>query len=467
LIRYLKAARDAGCPPDQVERFLRAGVVLQPKQLAASAAARLCDHPDGPTEVAMGGARGPGKSHWSLAQVAVDDCQRYPGLKALVLRRVGKAARESFEDLRPKVLGNLPHDYNSSRGILTFPNGSRVILGHFHNEKDVDQYLGIEYDVIAQEESTTLSTAKDNAILGSLRTSKPDWRPRRYHTTNPGGVGHVRFKKQFVIPYRNGRETGTRFIPANYRDNRFLNPEYLRWLDNLTGWMRRAWRDGDWEILAGQFFTTWKHEAHVVKPIVVPSGWSVWMGFDYGLTHYTYACLIAESNDRDLYIVAEHADRRKLIPQHAAAIHAMLARYQVTPNRLHGVFAGADVFNKRHNGATVAADYAEPKRPDGTPNPHRLYLKQANDDRINGAAEILARLGDVDADPPIRPTLYVCETCPRLIECLPSLEHDDHRPEDVRKVDCDEDGVGGDDPYDGMRYGVMAAANRRVFRVWN
>ena len=29
-----------GCPRDQVKNFLRAGVVLQPRQLAASAAAR-------------------------------------------------------------------------------------------------------------------------------------------------------------------------------------------------------------------------------------------------------------------------------------------------------------------------------------------------------------------------------------------------------------------------------------------
>ena len=53
----------AGCPRDQVKNFLRAGVVLQPRQLAASAAARLCDQADGPTAIGYGGARGGGKSH--------------------------------------------------------------------------------------------------------------------------------------------------------------------------------------------------------------------------------------------------------------------------------------------------------------------------------------------------------------------------------------------------------------------
>ena len=43
-----------------------------------------------------------------------------------------------------------------------------------------------------------------------------------------------------------------------------------------------------------------------------------------------------------------------------------------------------------------------------------------------------------------------------LVECAPQMQHDPHRPEDVLKVDCDDDGVGGDDPYDCLRYGLMA-----------
>jgi len=68
----------AGCPRDQVKNFLRAGVVLQPRQLVASAAARLCDRPDGPTAIGYGGARGGGKSHWLLGQMGADERRRGP-----------------------------------------------------------------------------------------------------------------------------------------------------------------------------------------------------------------------------------------------------------------------------------------------------------------------------------------------------------------------------------------------------
>ena len=46
------------------------------------------------------------------------------------------------------------------------------------------------------------------------------------------------------------------------------------------------------------------------------------------------------------------------------------------------------------------------------------------------------------------------------IECLPSLQHDPNRPEDVLKVDADEDGVGGDDAADCFRY--LVATKSRV-----
>ena len=104
-----RQARAAGCPLDQIINFLTAGVVLQTRQLAASAVARACDRADGPTAIAYGGARGGGKSFWLLAQMGADDCQRVAGLKCLLLRKVGKANLEHFEDLRRRLFSRLSH----------------------------------------------------------------------------------------------------------------------------------------------------------------------------------------------------------------------------------------------------------------------------------------------------------------------------------------------------------------------
>ena len=444
----------AGCPRDQVKNFLRAGVVLQPRQLAASAAARLCDQADGPTAIGYGGARGGGKSHWLLAQMGADDCQRIPGLKCLLLRKVGKANIEQFEDLRRRLFGKLKHDFSAYRGVLAFANGSRIIAGHFQSEKDIDAYLGLEYDVIGVEEATTLTSRKYQDISTCCRTSKPNWRPRIYSTTNPGGVGHAWYRTKFVAPMLEKREKETVFVPARVGDNAFNNPEYRRILEGLTGWQKRAWLDGDWDIAAGQFFTTFRRDVHVVPDFDDTRAREWFCALDYGFAHYTVVLLGCTDGDGNIFIVDEHAERLWLPQRHAAAVKTMLAQHKIGERKLElsdlkRFVAGADVFSRQSDGTTIAAQYAK----------HGINLRVANTDRVNGWAEILDLFGDVDAG--IRPKLFIHQRCKRLIETLPTLQHDPNRPEDVLKVDADEDGIGGDDAADALRY-LVATKSRAV-----
>lgn len=453
LEQYCHDGREAGCPRGQMFNLAKADVVLQARQLAASAAARLCDRPDGPTAVGYGGARGGGKSHWLLAQMGADDCQRVPGLKCLLLRKVGKANMENFEDLRQRLFGGLTHEFSAYRGVLKFGNGSRIIAGHFQSEKDIDAYLGLEYDVIGIEEATTLSSRKHQDITTCCRTSKSNWRPRIYSTTNPGGVGHAWYRAKFIVPFQERRETETRFIPARVTDNRHCNPEYVKVLANLGGWQKRAWFDGDWDIAAGQFFTTFRREVHVIDEFDETRAREWFCALDYGFTHYTVALLGCTDGDGNMFIVDEHAERLWLPERHAANIKAMLARHKIGQRKLELIdlkrfVAGADVFSRQSDGLTIAAQYAR----------FGLRLTGANTERVNGWAEILQRFGDVEAG--IRPTLFIHRRCGRLIDCLPSLQHDPNRPEDVLKVDADEDGVGGDDTADALRY--LVATKPRI-----
>jgi phage terminase large subunit len=447
---FVSAAVAAGCPEDQVRNLIRARVWLQERQLVASAAARLCDRADGPTAVGYGGARGGGKSHWLLAQMGADDCQRVPGLKCLLLRKVGKANMEHFEDLRRRLFNRLPHEFSAFRGVLTFTNGSRIIAGHFQAEKDIDAYLGLEYDVIGIEEATTLSSRKHQDISTCCRTSKPDWRPRIYSTSNPGGVGHAWYRTRFVAPFLEKRETETRFVPARVSDNRWNNPDYVRVLQGLSGWQKRAWLDGEWDIAAGQFFSTFRRDVHVVDQFDDKRGVEWLAVLDYGFTHYTVVLLGCLDSDGNLFVVDEHAERKWLPDRHAAAIKARLARHGIKSEgrnpkaegsqELRRFVAGADVLSKQSDGSTVASQYAR----------LGFTLRPANMERVGGWAEILQRLGDVEAG--VTPRLFIHARCARLIECLRSLQHDPNRPEDVLKVDADEEGVGGDDAGDALRY---------------
>lgn len=440
-----QTAKEAGVPQDSLSRFLQAGYVPQPKQLDFHAAARSCDVDGGPTQVGFGGARGPGKSHGAFAQAALDDCQRVPGLKVLYLRKIQKNAKEQFEDLRRSVLKGVAHHFTNS--VLHFPNGSRLFLGHFRNETDIDQYLGIEYDLIVIEELTTLSLVKYRALRDSNRTSKAGYRPRIYATFNPGGVGHAWVKETFIVPARQMKETDTRFIFGTVEDNLFNDIDYQKKLEENTGWRLRAYRYGDWDIAAGQYFSTWRYEAIVKPNLKIMPGSDVWCSLDYGFQHPT-VCYLFSEYDGKKQIIDEHWRRHALASEHAIDIKNMLARHNLTIVNLKSFVAGRDAFAERGNesGKTIADQYAD----------NGIRLTKANDDRISGATFLLKLLGrpDEGADY-IEPQIEISDRCVRLIENIPSLQHDPHRPEDVLKVDIDEDGNGGDDPYDAGRYGLM------------
>ena len=441
---HINLAFKLGCQPDQLERFRLAGYVPQPRQMEFHGLARLADNPDGPDRIGIGGPRGQAKSYAIIAQIGLDDMQRCKGLKGLYLRKIQKRARESFDDLRRKIFAFTPH--TATQGLLRFPNGSFIILGGFRSENEIDDYLGLEYDVANIEDATTLSKTKYDAIRGSVRSSRDDWRPRVYASANPGGVGHAWFVNEFI----KDKSSRTAFVHTRMGDNIFINPEYEDYLNSLTGFLRKTWRDGDFSISAGQFFTTFNEDTHVIEPFVIPSDWELIGGLDHGNVHPTAAYILAKSNDGDIYIIAEHVANRTPITVHAQAIKQMLNDLPGGPftlDHLRTFVAGGDVFAETRKGeGTVAQDYRK----------ENITLTMANTARVQGAQEIQKRLGSPEHN--IKPSLFVFNTCHRLIECLPNMQHDPRRQEDVLKVDADINGEGGDDPYDGMRYGIMEFA---------
>src|SRR5690349_17055961 len=147
--RMLVAMKTAGMTQDQAGNFARAGYVPLEGMLPFHAAARQADKQGGPEWIALGGKRGPGKSHTIMAQVGLDDCQRVDDLKVLFLRKIMKSAKESLEDIVRKVFQYTPHTPTADG--VELKNGSPIIIGGFKDEKDIEKYLGIEYDVIVIE----------------------------------------------------------------------------------------------------------------------------------------------------------------------------------------------------------------------------------------------------------------------------------------------------------------------------
>lgn len=431
LSQCVETARKLGVVEDQVRNFLSRGYVPLPWQWRFHALARSCDSERGPVKIGVGGARGPGKSHGVFAQVTLDDCQRVKNLKGLFLRQTGTAARESFGDLVIKILARkVDYTYNRAESILYFKNGSRVVLGGFHDERDVDKYVGIEYDFVAIEELNQLTFDRVERLLGSMRTSKPNWRPRMYASFNPGGIGHVFVKETFVEPARELCEEKTKFVPARYSDNPWLNREYIDYLENLGGNLGRAWRDGDFDIFEGQYFNEWRNDLHVVNPYEVPTTWKRIRCIDHGRTAPTACMWGAIDYDgnivwyREYYMANQDADR-----------NAQEIKRLSEGEKYSFAVMDSACYSKTGFGETIAEIYER----------NGVYADPAPKNRLAGWNLFHEYLRGDDG-----PKMKFFSTCVNAIRTIPTLIHDSR----AGKLE-DLDTTGEDHCADAISYGLQ------------
>lgn len=446
--RCINTALRVGSPKDQVENLVVLGNYIPYKwQWQYHSAARAADHEDGPSDILLGGARGPGKSHAEISQVALDDCQRIPGLKVLFLRQTGASAAESFDDLVAKALkGHV--EYRKSKTRLVFPNGSRIILGGFKDERDIDKYIGVEYDLIVVEELTQLTKEKYLKLKGSLRSTKKGWRPRVYASANPGGIGHQWVKEMFVMPYREGtgvyvdpdtkKETRTAFIPSTYKQNPALNPEYIAYLESLGGNLGKAWREGDWDIFEGQYFSEWLYRVHVCKPFAIPETWLRFRSIDpSGRSGVTSAHWYALDSNGDVWAYREHAETGKDHDEHAKDIKKKSLLPDGSEEDYRYTVMDTSAFAKAGYSETAAEIYER----NGV-----VGLLPAAKERVVGWNAVHRYLRHDVSTPP---KLHIFSTCVNLIKEIPIAQHDEHNPEDVAEH---RDGAHHLDSLDDLRY---------------
>lgn len=434
-LEFLKRAGEAGMPQEQSTHFLECDYLPLPWSLGFHAAAREADHGNGPVMIGAGGARGPGKSHGIMAQAGLDDCWRAPGLKVLFLRRVLKSAAESFDDLIRKVFGSV--ERVALAGRVEFPawNDSRILIGGYKDERDIDKFLGIEYDTIVIEEGTQISGERREKIRGSLRTSRSDWRPRLYESTNPGGLGHTAFKDLYIMPWRKKQQTTTRFFPATYKDNPFLKPEYIQYLESLTGPLGKAWRDGDWDVFEGQAFPSFSWDKHVCKPFDIPAHWTRYRGVDWGYRN-AFACVwIAKEPDTGrLYIYREVVQAGLTDRQQARAI----LDNSLPGEKFAATYGDPSMWAAKNVEDRIFSTYDEYAA-------EKVYLTKADNHRIGGKRKIDTLLADL---PDGKPGLIVFESCENWINTVPTLPY--AKSGNMEDVDTEAD----DHEYDATRYAM-------------
>lgn len=403
-----------------------------------------------------GGAKGGGKSA-GMRYIQLLRRIKYPFSHGAIFRRTypeleGNHIRPMFAQFP-----ELRRYYNSTKKILSLPNGSTLEFCHCKNDADVDLYQGREFHDLGIEEAGQWPETMFRTLLGSNRSSNPNIKARTLLTGNPGGLGHGWLKRIFVKRLFNERESPEdyAFVQAFVHDNPALiknDPAYLRRLESEPNEaLRKAYLLGDWDIFAGQFFQEISRDVHIVKPFDIPPHWTRFGSYDYGFNHPAAFGWFACDEDGNVYLYRELVKAQMRVDQFAAAIN----KFPDTKD-LYPIVAGHDCWAKKSNtinkgqGAnppTIAEEFAT----------HDIQLKQATIDRIQGAANIRKYLAWKDRPPSNKPRFFIFSTCVNSFDTVARMITDPDRPEDVLKVDAEEgDPTTGDDAYDMIRYGLMS-----------
>jgi hypothetical protein len=332
--------------------------------------------------------------------------------------------------------------------MFQLTNGSTISLNYLDNDNDIYRYQGAEMPIIGVDELTQFPQAWIEYLLTRNRTANPDWPVMFFAGTNPGGVGHGWVKTRFIDPVPpetintvklEEGETVTRvFIPAKVDDHpiKKFRDDYKRKLSAISDpQLRRALRDGDWDVFAGQVFKEFRRDIHVIDPITIPAHWQRWRAMDHG-NHNSVGWFSRDPNLERIYMYREyHIDEYKKISEKAQTIKQLEAGENIS----YGL-ADPSIWASGQGDHATGRSIAELYQDEG------VTWMPANNDRMAGLNNVHEHLGIAKDG---LPRLQFFSTCVSTIRTLPSLPYDKTKVDDV-------DTNADDHDYDMLRYGLMA-----------
>jgi hypothetical protein len=324
--------------------------------------------------------------------------------------------------------------------LIKWANGSITQFGHCNEAQDANNYLSSEYDLISFDEVVTFERDQVMLISSRARTTKEGVVPQVVCGTNPGGPQSAWVKEWYIDrtvdrnEYPDYDPANFLFIPSLLQDNPYVDKGYARQLANLPPMLRKAYRDGSWDIWPGQYFEDWDRARHIVeRPGWSPRGLKVYAGIDWGYIRPGACLWIAIDGEGHAYAFDEFMFKSMIASDVATEIKRRSKDWGIKPHYIADtqMWMGQD-----QTGETMAETFIR----------MGVGVVQATKDRINGWQRMRAWLRDA---PDGKPWFTISPICAYLARTMPQLQQDASNPEDVESS-------GPDHCADAARYAFMA-----------
>lgn len=396
-----------------------------------------------------GGALGGGKSYflrwfavrrlmWLASKgfknaVGMIACENYPALKDRQLSKIGIEF--------PPWLGRRSADHKDYGNcfILDAEYGGGVIC--FRNLDDTSKYQSAEFAFIFVDELTKNDYDTFTFLRSRLRwRGLPDEECIFIGATNPGGIGHGWVKQLWMdrdfppewvapIDFRSQFE----YVQSKADDNPHLDEAYWAQLQTLPPNLRKAFRDGDWDIFMGQAFPQFSKQLHVVKDHNPPAGAPLYMTYDWGFGKPFSIGWWWVDGDGRLFRFAEWygwngtADEGLRIPD-TEVVQGIKEREETLGIDTSNItrLAGHDCFAKKpdYKGGGQGKSTAEVFGEAG------IYLTVGDPTRHLKIRQFRERLRPRNEEDG-RPMMYIAECCKAFLRTIPTLVMDENQVEDI------------------------------------
>lgn len=427
------------------------------------------------THIGYGGAAGGGKTD-SMVAVALVASIAYPGINIGCFRRKFPQLKGlgGFIERSKVIIPPEAAIYHKTDHTWIFDNGSKIAFCHCQNPDDVQNYQSQQFDIIMLDETTQFLESMIKFLLTRNRATidHKNFKPFALFATNPGGVGHSYFKREFVDigaseelhDYIN--ETGLTethyFIPAKLKDNKILtdrDPDYeVKLSPSLK--IREMLLEGNWDYVPGSEFDEFRRNRHGLETSLTPSAdLKRFVGTDWGYTgrdqdmgafaalFFVVVKMYAQNeHGENIYFnrvigYKEYYGKKKSPEQWAKIMYD-----DKDCEKVYKARCDPSMFNPQSDGSVSIAEKMTKKW--RQLNKKKLWIKYepGTRNRISRCANLHDWLADA---PDGMPYLMFTKDCPHTLRTIPLLMTDENNPRDVN-TELE------DHLYDGLTYILTA-----------
>jgi hypothetical protein len=403
-----------------------------------------------------GGAAGGGKSYWlrwypirwlikkfketsQKSIVAGLFCEDYPALKD---RHLGKMKNEI-----PEWLGEIKDSNTYGLSFILRPEFGSGVLA-LRNLDDPSKYFSSEFALVAIDELT--KNQRETFDFLRMRKRWPGISDTKFIAgTNPGSIGHEWVKKVWLLGQFDDNEQEKeefKYVPATVDDNPHLSEAYHKALASLPDRLRKAYKEGNWDIFEGQYFTEFDQNKHVIDPFEVPDSWPRYRSIDVSGRNGITCCLwFAIDRDKRIFNYKEYYSTGRDTDEHAREITRLSVDRYGNPEEYKYTIMDSSAWDRLGLPETTAQVYQR----NGVNG-----LLPSSKNRIMGWDFVHQGLRWDYNDKYSQPRVMFFRTCVNILRTLPTLIHDDIHPEDL-------DSKGEDHAADALRYFLQTVREQK------